>query len=500
VAIAGREDKGLNMFSLTVYRGDKLVQELDFDTAEVNIGRKPENAVVLADDGKGVSRIHAILRVEDGEFVLYDGNSRNGTYVDGKPIKRVVIYPGQDFVVGPYRLVLGASEVDESAAPTMVATRVPAPPPIPPAPEGTHSKSSEGSTKSRLPAQVKPSPAPARSGATKPLPLPIPYLAAGGAVVLILAAILIWSLLPGSEPGQVVVLTTTTTTSIPESTTTVPEEPPPDPYAVQIADATAAMDAAESTFAAKNYRAAAREFDRIIRDRLAPILSADATYAPAIELEARAKTRAAEAMKLAPPLPPPAPEPIRPGPNDVAVRPGESREDYDRRNKEANTDYDLGRRYLSEGNLLDASRLFADLAAREPGWRDVSTYARNAQESLDKERQRALDEGVAHDNVGFKAANASNLAAAATEYLAARKAYERAAALQAPQAPKLLAGNLERRRALAQSALAEAQTHLNFRNRAEARKWLQLVIDLLPAGEPNRKQAESYLAKLAPGF
>jgi hypothetical protein len=72
--------------------------------------------------------------------------------------------------------------------------------------------------------------------------------------------------------------------------------------------------------------------------------------------------------------------------------------------------------------------------------------------------------------------------------------------LQAPQAPKLLAGNLERRRALAQSALAEAQTHLNFRNRAEARKWLQLVIDLLPAGEPNRKQAESYLAKLAPGF
>jgi pSer/pThr/pTyr-binding forkhead associated (FHA) protein len=500
VASGGRKGKGLTMFSLTVYRGDKLVQELDFDSAEVTIGRKPDNAVVLPDDGKGVSRVHAILKVENGEFVLYDGNSRNGTFVDGKPIKRVAIYPGQDFVVGPYRLILGASDTVESA-PTMVATRIS----TPPLTESSHTgssgqvRSSEGSTKSRLPAP----PQPVSTGSRQPASTPVPmaYLAAGAAAVFVLGAVLIWQLWPASEPAPEPVVQLSSTTTIPETTTSIPEAPPPDPYAERMAQATAAMDAAENTLAAKNFRGAAREYDRLIKEYLAPILAEDATYAPAIELEARAKTRAAEAMSLAPAIvKPTAPEPPKPGPNDVAVRQGESREDYERRNKEANTDYELGRRYLSEGNFLDASKLFADLATREPGWRDVSTYARNSQESLDKERRRAVDEGLAHDNVGFKAANASNLAAAATEYLAARKAYERAAALQDPQAQKLLAGNLERRRALAQSALAEAQTHLNYRNRTEARKWLLLVNDLLPAGEPIRKQAESYLAKLAPGL
>jgi hypothetical protein len=486
------------MFSLTVYRGDKLVQELDFDTTEVNIGRKPENAVVLPDDGKGVSRIHAILRVEDGEFVLYDGNSRNGTFVDGKPIKRVVIYPGQDFVVGPYRLVLGASDAAESA-PTMVATRISAPPPVPPPGEGTHSKSSEGSTRSRLPAHGAGSPAAAKAPGSQPLP--VAYLAAGGAVILILGAFLIWQLMPDSEqPETTTTLVPSSTTSIPEPTTTIPEAPPPDPHADQIAEAQAAMEAAETTFAAKNYRAAAREFERVIRDRLSPILSVDAAYAPAIELEARAKTRAAEALKLAPPLPPPPPEPIRPGPNDVAVRDGENRDDYDRRNKEAIQDYELGRRYFSDGDFLAASKLFADLTAREPGWRDVSTYARNAQESLDKERQRALNEGIQFENAGFKSYNAKNLAAAANEYATARKAFERAAALQAPQAQKLLAENLERRRFVARAALDQARTHVNFRNRGEARKWFQLAIDLLPAGEPIRKEAESDLQKLAPSL
>ena len=496
VASRGREGKGLTMFSLTVYRGDKLVQELDFDSAEVTIGRKPDNAVVLPDDGKGVSRVHAILKVENGEFVLYDGNSRNGTFVDGKPIKRVAIYPGQDFVVGPYRLILGASDTVESA-PTMVATRISAPPLT----ESSHTgasgqvRSSEGSTKSRLPAPPQPVSSGARPAPSKPVPMA--YLAAGAAAVFVLGVVLIWHRWRASEPVPEPVAQVSSTTTIPETTTSIPEAPPPDPYAERMAQATAAMEAAENTLAAKNFRGAAREYDRLIKEYLAPILAEDPAYAPAIELEARAKTRAAEAMSLAPAIvKPTAPEPPKPGPNDVAVRQGESREDYERRNKEAQQDYAVGKRLLSEGDLVGAVKLFNDLAAREPGWLDVSTYARNAQQSLEQEQKTVLDEGIRLENAGFKSYNSRRFMEAAGEYMAARKAFERAASLQAPQADKLMAENLERRRYVAKEAVGQARSHANNRNRAEAQKWFQLAIDLLPPGEPIRREAEVDLKQL----
>jgi hypothetical protein len=43
-----------------------------------------------------------------------------------------------------------------------------------------------------------------------------------------------------------------------------------------------------------------------------------------------------------------------------------------------------------------------------------------------------------------------------------------------------------------------AYTNANQRNTAEAVKWLQLVINLLPAGDSIRVQSESALAKIAP--
>src|SRR5688572_13651313 len=98
------------MLTLTVYRGDRIVQELDLNGPEIGIGRNADNAVVLPDDGRGVSRAHAVLRVENGSYVLYDRDSQNGTFLDGKRIKRAVIQPGRDIVIGPYRLVLTSVE------------------------------------------------------------------------------------------------------------------------------------------------------------------------------------------------------------------------------------------------------------------------------------------------------------------------------------------------------------------------------------------------------
>ena len=47
------------------------------------VGRAPDNAIVL--DDTSVSRSHAILLMEDGEVLLLDLESSNGTLVNGRP-------------------------------------------------------------------------------------------------------------------------------------------------------------------------------------------------------------------------------------------------------------------------------------------------------------------------------------------------------------------------------------------------------------------------------
>ncbi len=58
----------------------------------VHIGRRPDNDLVLSDPR--VSRRHAQLRLYKGHYMLVDLGSTGGTTVNGKPIRRTVIYPG----------------------------------------------------------------------------------------------------------------------------------------------------------------------------------------------------------------------------------------------------------------------------------------------------------------------------------------------------------------------------------------------------------------------
>jgi tetratricopeptide (TPR) repeat protein len=484
------------------------VQELELDAPEVKIGRSPDNAVVLADDGKGVSRVHAIIRVENGDHVLYDGNSRNGTFVDGQPIKRTPMQPGQDFVIGPYRLIFGAGDYSGSM-PTVVATRT-TPPPVEAPREGTarggstaggstarrggasQTKSGEGSTKSRPAAGAKPV-----SLHDKPA-LPVAYIAVAAVAVIVIIAAVIWQMLPQPvPPPQEAAVQPPVTTTIPEAATTSAPTTTIDPHSEQIAQATLAMEAAETTVAAKNFNGAIREFNRILKEQITPILAVDAQYAPAVDLETRLKTRISEVQQLRVAATP-APPPVTRAPDDVSPRPGESDADYRRRNEEVKVDYALAKKYFNEGDFLSASKLFSDLLTREPGYLDVSAYVKNAQEGLDRERLQAMNEGLRLEGEGHKQYLAKNLSEAASQLTASRKAFERAAALQAPGVEKQLADNMERRRLVGRAGLALAYTHANQRNRAEAQKWFQLVIDLLPAGDPVRQEAVASLRKIAP--
>src|ERR1051326_5611096 len=53
------------------------------------IGRQPENHLIVRDSR--VSRAHARILVENGQYVLEDCASRHGTFVNGKRVKRTAL-------------------------------------------------------------------------------------------------------------------------------------------------------------------------------------------------------------------------------------------------------------------------------------------------------------------------------------------------------------------------------------------------------------------------
>lgn len=81
-------------FVLTIAQGLLRGQSFQFDAPEVTIGRGAENSVVLNE--AGVSRLHARIRRQGGQWVLLDNGSANGTELNGVAIQRASPLRGGD--------------------------------------------------------------------------------------------------------------------------------------------------------------------------------------------------------------------------------------------------------------------------------------------------------------------------------------------------------------------------------------------------------------------
>lgn len=68
------------------------VQTIPLTRPVVNIGRRPDNHLVIADPR--ISRIHAQLRAVRGRFMLFDLESTGGTFVNGQPVHHIFLQPG----------------------------------------------------------------------------------------------------------------------------------------------------------------------------------------------------------------------------------------------------------------------------------------------------------------------------------------------------------------------------------------------------------------------
>jgi len=105
------------MYSILVTEKGGERKRLDFEKAEVTIGRIQGNDVLLP---KGnVSKRHARILLKDGKFIIVDARSTNGTYVNGRKITSpLVLQPADKIFIGDFMLqIVPPESAQEPAAP-----------------------------------------------------------------------------------------------------------------------------------------------------------------------------------------------------------------------------------------------------------------------------------------------------------------------------------------------------------------------------------------------
>ena len=81
----------------------KVLKEIPLQKASLSIGRTPGNDVVI--DNLAVSGHHAKLVVEEGQYIIEDLSSLNGTFVNSQRIRRSALKNGDEIVIGKHTLV-----------------------------------------------------------------------------------------------------------------------------------------------------------------------------------------------------------------------------------------------------------------------------------------------------------------------------------------------------------------------------------------------------------
>lgn len=88
----------------------EIIQEFPLEKHEITIGRAPSSDILLSKD-KLTSRRHATIQYENGQYVLRDERSANGTFVNGQQIEELTprtLQDGDHIGVGEHELIFHA--------------------------------------------------------------------------------------------------------------------------------------------------------------------------------------------------------------------------------------------------------------------------------------------------------------------------------------------------------------------------------------------------------
>jgi pSer/pThr/pTyr-binding forkhead associated (FHA) protein len=117
--------------ALLILRSDNgdVIQEYRLEKSETSVGRAPNSDILLSKD-KLTSRRHATVTYENGQYVLRDERSANGTFVNGQQLEELNPHPLQDgdhIGIGEHELIFQAykdasSGVDIESMPTIAVS------------------------------------------------------------------------------------------------------------------------------------------------------------------------------------------------------------------------------------------------------------------------------------------------------------------------------------------------------------------------------------------
>ena len=109
-----------------------VIKEVQLTKERTMLGRRPYNDIVI--DNLAVSGEHAVMHMNEHEVEVEDLGSTNGTYVNGKAIKRLALRNGDTIEVGKYKIRYLQEEADGGYEKTMIFKPGMVPPPLAPRP------------------------------------------------------------------------------------------------------------------------------------------------------------------------------------------------------------------------------------------------------------------------------------------------------------------------------------------------------------------------------
>ncbi len=101
-----------------------VIKEVQLTKEKTTLGRRPYNDIVI--DNLAVSGEHAVIQMTAGEVAIEDLNSTNGTYVNGKAVKKQALQNGDSIEIGKYKIKFVGDMASENFDKTMVVRAQPA--------------------------------------------------------------------------------------------------------------------------------------------------------------------------------------------------------------------------------------------------------------------------------------------------------------------------------------------------------------------------------------
>lgn len=90
------------MGKLVVSLDGVVIKEVQVTKDKTTLGRRPYNDIVI--DNLAVSGEHAVLQMVSSDVFIEDLNSTNGTYINGKAIKKQLLQHNDTVEIGKYKI------------------------------------------------------------------------------------------------------------------------------------------------------------------------------------------------------------------------------------------------------------------------------------------------------------------------------------------------------------------------------------------------------------